>query len=183
MTDTRPPIEYNDILHHWLVSERSSHPSIGEWIKEEWYSAGETNPISPEEMARRGWEYGGPVVVPKEFSDHWDDDGGDDGMGDCIEPRDEDEMRMRGCGAVHKGLCPHERRSPINTTDLIKEALGAQEKALDAKDQADASLRAARVALYAANDRVSKLCKQLLEEQLGSVHDAQLVLYQMSGRS
>ena len=160
MTETRPPIEHNDVLHHWLVSERSSHASIGEWVKEEWYSAGETNPISPEEMARRGWEYGGPVSVPKEFSDDWDD-----------EDKPSPEATIR------------EEADVARTTDLIKDALRTQEKARDAKDQADAALKDARIALYAANDRVAKLCKQLLEEQLGSAYDARLVLYQMSGRS
>jgi hypothetical protein len=148
-----PPEKYQHIQHHWLVSERASHPCLAEWIEGDWYCAGETNPISPEEMTRRGWEYGGPAVPPENF-------------------RDDAETPVEG----------YVEGDVARTTDLIKDALRDQQRARERKDEADEAVRQARIALYNADDRVSKLCRQLLEEQLGSAYDARLVLYHMTGK-
>jgi hypothetical protein len=61
---TQPPKEHRHLQHHWLKSERASQPVISEWLGGCWYSAGEVEPISPEEMWRRGWEYHAPAVPP-----------------------------------------------------------------------------------------------------------------------
>lgn len=57
-----PPKWIGRDAYHWLHAERSSRPSISQWMARSaaWYTAGEKDAISPGEMARRGWEYLGP---------------------------------------------------------------------------------------------------------------------------
>jgi hypothetical protein len=62
---TIPPRRFRDRQHHWLISERSSAPVISEWLDDRWFSAGERNAITPSEMYRRGWTYGGVCTPPK----------------------------------------------------------------------------------------------------------------------
>lgn len=60
---TRPAPDLADEPgHHWLHSERSLSPGIAWWDREEWYVMNEGGHVTPEEMARRGWEYLGPVT-------------------------------------------------------------------------------------------------------------------------
>lgn len=49
---------------HFLYSERAVGWFIAEWISGDWYVFNEVGPISVAEMARRGYEYWGPVVLP-----------------------------------------------------------------------------------------------------------------------
>lgn len=62
---TLPPTKFIHVHHHWLHSERSSFPVISEWHKGEWFSAGESKAISPEEMNKRGWVWYAPALPPK----------------------------------------------------------------------------------------------------------------------
>jgi uncharacterized protein (DUF427 family) len=60
---TWPPPEYLDFHGwHWLHAERSSMPSVCEWMGNAWYPSNEIGPVTPIEMRRRGWEYLGPVT-------------------------------------------------------------------------------------------------------------------------
>ena len=62
---TRPPLEYEHLIHHWLHSERSSTPTISEWRGGRWYGVNEVGSISPEELFQRGWEWHAPVKISK----------------------------------------------------------------------------------------------------------------------
>jgi hypothetical protein len=63
---TAPPKEHQDHQWHWLCAERSSGPVFSEWINGQWWSAGESKAISPEEMYRRGWRWLKRAVPPDE---------------------------------------------------------------------------------------------------------------------
>ena len=65
---TRPPARWQNAQHHWLVSDRAWAPVISEWLGGWWYSAGETRPISPDEMERRGWRWGAVARPPRRLS-------------------------------------------------------------------------------------------------------------------
>jgi hypothetical protein len=66
MPGTWPPADMlNMDAYHWLHSERSSKPGIAEWLGNVWHCIGEAQPITPQELARRGWEYLGPCKRPK----------------------------------------------------------------------------------------------------------------------
>lgn len=60
MIDTRPEKDSN-FTYHWLRSERSMYRTIAQWVNGEWLCIGEVEPVSPEAMWRRGWEYFKPV--------------------------------------------------------------------------------------------------------------------------
>lgn len=60
-----PPRRLRHREFHWLVSERSSSPVPAQWIREVWYSFGEDGPITPEEMWRRGWQWGAQADPPR----------------------------------------------------------------------------------------------------------------------
>ena len=64
---TEPSEKEKKHQHHFLHAERASYPSIAEWIKGNWWCVNEVGPVSPEEMYRRGWRYGKPVMYPKEY--------------------------------------------------------------------------------------------------------------------
>lgn len=56
---TLPPVEWRDKhVHCWLTAERASYPSVAEWLRGAWHSPDNDEPISPEEMWRRGWRFG-----------------------------------------------------------------------------------------------------------------------------
>jgi len=59
-----PPTHLYNHQHHWLDSERASSPCMSEWLRGQWHSAGEADPISPEEMARRGWRHFAAAYPP-----------------------------------------------------------------------------------------------------------------------
>lgn len=66
---TAPPEAHRGKRFHWLVCDRASEPSIGEWLRREgvWAEGSTDKRITPLEMNRRGWTYWGPVKVPKEL--------------------------------------------------------------------------------------------------------------------
>jgi hypothetical protein len=66
-TGTAPPQKHRGKQHHWLISERAWSPCMSEWIDGQWYSAGEATPISPDEMYRRGWQWGAVAKPPKKL--------------------------------------------------------------------------------------------------------------------
>lgn len=60
---TWPPANMlDDDAYHWLHAERASTAGIAQWIGNTWRCIGEANPITPQELRRRGWEYLGPVT-------------------------------------------------------------------------------------------------------------------------
>lgn len=63
MPGTYPPQAQIEFCgYHWLHAERSSTASVAQWMNGSWYLIGEKNPISPNDLYRRGWEYLGPCV-------------------------------------------------------------------------------------------------------------------------
>jgi hypothetical protein len=68
------------------------------------------------------------------------------------------------------------------TTDKIKLALHDHKQLQERVDQETEKLRQSKNALYEADRLVSNLTKQLLEETLGSVYDARVVLYHLTGK-
>jgi hypothetical protein len=60
-----PEREYLGHQWHWLHSERSLSPCFSEWVNGGWWSAGEGNRITPEEMHRRGWRWLAPAIPPR----------------------------------------------------------------------------------------------------------------------
>lgn len=64
---TEPHAKHRDKEFHWLTCERASSPVPAQWIRGQWYSPGERDPISPEEMFRRGWRWGAVAKPPKEL--------------------------------------------------------------------------------------------------------------------
>lgn len=60
---TWPP---HDLLdengYHWLHAERAGSASIAQWMGNMWYCVNESQPITPQELRRRGWEYLGPCT-------------------------------------------------------------------------------------------------------------------------
>ena len=66
MPDPRTAPDYlNNNTYHWLVSERSSWPSVAEWIDGAWYCVNEVGPVTPEEMHRRGWRWLRKISPPR----------------------------------------------------------------------------------------------------------------------
>lgn len=68
---TKPPPEFQKAQgYHWLVCERASSPSLAEWMpslsgaRGFWSCIGESIPVTPEELARRGWDYWGRAKIP-----------------------------------------------------------------------------------------------------------------------
>ena len=59
---TFPASNAKDQSFHWLDAERADGPSIAQWMGNMWYCMGETLPVTPEELRKRGWEYLGPVT-------------------------------------------------------------------------------------------------------------------------
>ena len=53
---------------HWFTSERASNPVIVEYLRGDWYPSNE-DPVSMEELNRRGWRWHSQVKVPKELRD------------------------------------------------------------------------------------------------------------------
>jgi hypothetical protein len=45
----------------WFVSERSSLPAVGQFVKGQLFLVGEEGPVSYEEVKRRGWEIHGLI--------------------------------------------------------------------------------------------------------------------------
>lgn len=67
---TRPPASLRSCEgYHWLHAERSMSAVVSQWINARWYSAGERDPITPQEMRRRGWEYLGPCTAYSKYID------------------------------------------------------------------------------------------------------------------
>lgn len=68
---TEPPGNWGGHEWHFLCSERAMGAIVCQWMSRDgrWASCGEAGLITPEEMARRGWEYLGPVPVPREPGD------------------------------------------------------------------------------------------------------------------
>ena len=60
---TWPPYDLLDESgYHWLHAERSQSASIARWMGNMWYCINESQPITPQQMRGRGWEYLGPVA-------------------------------------------------------------------------------------------------------------------------
>ena len=65
MNGVRPAHDMLDEqAYHWLHAERSSSASIAEWMPQEraWACGAEKDLVTPQELARRGWELLGPVT-------------------------------------------------------------------------------------------------------------------------
>lgn len=58
---TRPALNVDE-SYHWLHSERATQASIAQWLGGYWHLIGESTPITPRELQRRGWEYLGPCM-------------------------------------------------------------------------------------------------------------------------
>lgn len=65
--EIRPPENAKGFEWHFLYSDKASFCVISQWINELWYSTGEKDPITPREMAKRGWKYYGAVTLPDHF--------------------------------------------------------------------------------------------------------------------
>jgi hypothetical protein len=72
---------FEDHSWHWLLAERSSRPSVCEWVGGAWHCVGDTLPVSPEEMYRRGWRWHSQVKVPKHIRNDCPSRGDIDRMG------------------------------------------------------------------------------------------------------
>lgn len=64
LEETRPPKKHDAHQWHWLWSERSTQPSLSEWFGQ-WFTAGDGNSVSPQEMYRRGWRWYAIATPPK----------------------------------------------------------------------------------------------------------------------
>lgn len=64
--------KFKDASYHWFHSERASVPAIAQWMGGMWHCIGEYEPITPETMTRRGWEYLGPCTH-RPWSEYLDD--------------------------------------------------------------------------------------------------------------
>ncbi len=64
---TVPPFSVSHNRHHWLVSERTTDPSLAEWLHGQWHCTGEAGGVSPEEMWHRGWRWGATANPPDDL--------------------------------------------------------------------------------------------------------------------
>jgi hypothetical protein len=71
---------------------------------------------------------------------------------------------------------------PPTTVDLLKKARQDHETAEAYVRQLEGNLKDARHKMFAVRDQMTKLAKQLLEEQLGSTYEARVVLYHLIGK-
>lgn len=63
--ETKPPEQYISHEWHWLCGERASSPVCCQWLwRNTWYSPGEYEGITTEEMYRRGWRWYAPAILP-----------------------------------------------------------------------------------------------------------------------
>lgn len=60
-------VDGTDHSWHWLISERSSRPSLAEWMKNAWYSGSDGVEITPQAMYIRGWRWHSQVKIPKKL--------------------------------------------------------------------------------------------------------------------
>jgi hypothetical protein len=70
----------------------------------------------------------------------------------------------------------------LTTVQELKQAMRDHKTATDAATDAERVARTAKHAQFAAGDKVQKLAKRLLKEQLGSAYDARVVLYNLTGK-
>lgn len=59
-----PPKAWRGHIFHWIGSEHSSTPRLVEFRDGVYYSPGESGPITPDEMIRRGWFWWAPAIPP-----------------------------------------------------------------------------------------------------------------------
>lgn len=64
MKETLPDLFSESSTYHWIHAERSSQPAVAQWLHNMWYCIGEKDPLTPHQLAQRGWEYLGPVQRP-----------------------------------------------------------------------------------------------------------------------
>lgn len=50
---------------HWLCAERAWSPTIAQWLNGTWHCIGETQPVHPETMYKRGWRWLAVAIPPK----------------------------------------------------------------------------------------------------------------------